>query len=218
MKLYHCENSRSLRVLWCLEELGLDYELESLPFPPRLLQPEYLQVNELGTVPTLLDREVKLTESVAICQYLVDVYGARKVDNTASTLVAIPASDAQYGEYLNWLQRADSTLTFPIALMLRYSQIEPDERRQPQVVEDYMRFFLGRVRSVENVLTDGREFLLGDRFTAADIAIHYALFFAALFGIDKGYGSETQRYFAALQERAAFVRAIGATENMTVSS
>ena len=54
MKLWHCNGSRSLRPLWALEEMGLDYEVEVLPFPPRVFQRDYLEVNSLGTVPRLL--------------------------------------------------------------------------------------------------------------------------------------------------------------------
>ncbi|HET9231290.1 MAG TPA: glutathione S-transferase N-terminal domain-containing protein, partial [Vitreimonas sp.] len=60
MKLYHCPNSRSMRALWTLEELGLEYELEVLPFPPRFAAPGYLEVNPLGTVPTFIDGDVTL--------------------------------------------------------------------------------------------------------------------------------------------------------------
>ena len=52
MKLWHCKDARSFRVLWALEELGLPYELELLPFPPRWLKPEYLELNPLGTIPS----------------------------------------------------------------------------------------------------------------------------------------------------------------------
>lgn len=51
MKLWHCYGSRSLRPLWTLEELGMEYELVSMPFPPRFKQEGYLQLNDLGTVP-----------------------------------------------------------------------------------------------------------------------------------------------------------------------
>ena len=70
MKLYHCRDSRSLRPLWALEEMGIAYELEDLPFPPRVFRKEYLGVNPLGTVPYFVDGETRMTESVAICHYL----------------------------------------------------------------------------------------------------------------------------------------------------
>ena len=68
MKLWHCAGSRSLRPLWALEEMGLEYELEILTFPPRIFNKQYLEVNNLGTVPFLQDGETQMTESSAICR------------------------------------------------------------------------------------------------------------------------------------------------------
>ena len=73
--LYHCTRARSMRPLWTLLEMGLDHELVTLPFPPRVLHREFLKINPLGTVPCLVDGPVVMTESAAICQYLVDRYG-----------------------------------------------------------------------------------------------------------------------------------------------
>ena len=69
MKLYHCADARSLRVLWTLEEMGLDYELVNMPCPPRSAYPGYLDINPLGTVPTLVDGALTMTESTGICHY-----------------------------------------------------------------------------------------------------------------------------------------------------
>src|SRR5580658_1101978 len=74
--LYHCTDARSFRPLWALEEIGLPYRLEMLPFPPRFLKREYLAINPLGTIPLLIDGETRMTESAAICQYLGDRYSA----------------------------------------------------------------------------------------------------------------------------------------------
>lgn len=68
--LYHSVSARSFRPLWAMEELGLDYELKMLPFPPRATQREFLDVNPLGTVPALLAGGALMTESAAMCQYL----------------------------------------------------------------------------------------------------------------------------------------------------
>ena len=67
MKLWHCHNARSLRPLWALEEMGLKYELELMPFPPRFLHEGYKDVNVLGTVPYFEDGTAKMTESTGIC-------------------------------------------------------------------------------------------------------------------------------------------------------
>ena len=75
IKLYHCAVARSIRPLWTLEEMGLPYEVEVMPFPPRFFRPGYLDINPLGTVPAMTDGDVNMTESAAMCQYLVDMYG-----------------------------------------------------------------------------------------------------------------------------------------------
>lgn len=195
MKLYHCKNARSLRPLWALEEMGLDYELVNMEFPPRVTYDGYLGINPLGTVPAFIDGGVTMTESSGICQYLVDIYGP-------SELAVLP-SEPDYGEYLNWLHRSDATLTFPQTLVLRYTQLEPEERRQPQVAEDYARWYLSRLRSVELAM-EGKEFLCAGRFTIADIAVGYALFFGVSLGLDERYKSNCKRYLDSLMARPAF--------------
>ena len=198
MKLYHCKDARSLRALWTLEEMGLDYELVNMEFPPRFTQPGYLDINPMGTVPTLVDGTVTLTESSAMCQYLAEKYGP--------TELGLDVSDPQYGEYLNWLYRSDATLTFPQTLVLRYTRLEPEERRVPQVVADYTQWYYSRLRSVETAL-EGRDYLLGDRFTVADIAVGYAVFLGVSLGLDGKYKPNTKAYLARLMARPAFQRA-----------
>jgi len=197
MKLFHCYNSRSLRPLWCLEEMGLDYELEIMPFPPRFEREGYLDINPLGTVPAFTDGGITLTESTGICQYLVQKYGP--------TPLAVTPNEPEYGDFLNWLYRSDATFTFPLALILRYTKLEPEERMNPQVVEDYTIWFFSRIRAVEAAL-DGKEFLVADRFTIADIAVGYALHFGMRLGLSERYKPNTARYLQALLQRPAFQR------------
>ncbi len=75
IKIYNCEGSRGVRPIWTLEEMGVDYKVEMLPFPPRVFKPEYLEINILGTIPYLEDGDVRMTESVGMCQYFVQKYG-----------------------------------------------------------------------------------------------------------------------------------------------
>ena len=199
MRLYHCKNSRSLRPLWTLEEMQLDYELVTMNFPPRFEHDGYLDVNPLGTVPSFVDGGVTLTESTAICHYLAEKYGP--------TPLAVASDEVDYGEYLNWLYRSDATLTFPQTLVLRYTRLEPEELRVPQVVEDYTKWYLSRLRSVESALED-RKYLCADRFTIADIAVGYALFMGISLGLSEYYKPNCQRYLKSLMEREGFIRAM----------
>lgn len=199
--LYHCFAARSFRPLWMLEELGLSYELKMLPFPPRVLARDYLAVNPLGTVPFMIDGDTRMTESAAICHYLGTRHGP--------TPLVVGPDEPAYGAFLNWMYFSDATLTFPQTLVLRYSRLEPDERRQPQVVEDYTRWFLGRLRAVDAAVSNS-ETLCADRFTAADISVGYALMLAARIGLDAQFPPAIAAYWKRLQARDGFRRAIDA--------
>ena len=198
MKLYHCADARSLRPLWALEELGAEYELVNMAFPPRATYPGYLNINPLGTVPTFVDGDVTLTESTGICHYLGEKF--------APTDLRVDPSEPAYGAYLNWMYRSDATLTFPQTIVLRYTRLEPKERRLPQAAEDYTVWYLSRLRSVEAALED-REFLCAGRFTMADIAVHYALFLGETLGLAERYKPRSRDYLERLKERPAFRRA-----------
>ncbi len=197
--LYHCARARSFRPLWTLEELGLAYELKMLPFPPRVHQKEYLAVNPLGTIPLMLDGETRMTESAAIAQYLVTRYGP--------TPLAVGADESDYGAFLNWLHFGEATLTFPQTLVLRYSQFEPEERRSPQVTEDYSKWFLARLRIIE-ALMGTQDYVCAGRFTAADISVGYALLLAERIGLAPRIGPNAMAYWHRLQQRDGYKRAV----------
>ena len=199
MELFHSVSARSFRALWMFEELGLPYRLTMLPFPPRVLRRSFLELNPLGTVPLLLDGDQRLTESSAICQYLCSL--------APDTPLAVQPGDAEYAAYLNWLFMSDATFTFPLTLVLRYTHFEPAERRQPQVVEDYSRWFFGRLKAVEAAVSQ-REFLCAGRFTAADVAVSYALMLSEHLDMSAQWGPATQAYWQRLQARPAFRRSL----------
>ncbi|WP_077000819.1 glutathione S-transferase family protein [Variovorax sp. KK3] len=197
--LHHCVSARSFRPLWALEEIGAPYELVMLPFPPRVLARDYLDINPLGTVPAFHHGAVRMTESAAICQYLAARFSPRNLD------VAVDEPD--FGAYLNYLHFGEATLTFPQTLVLRYAHFEKLERRQPQVADDYARWFNARLRSVEPMLAE-QEFLCANRFTAADISVGYALLLAQHLQLDQGFTRSVAAYWQRLQQRPAFKRAL----------
>jgi glutathione S-transferase len=200
MTLYHCFSARSFRPLWALEALGLEYELKMLPFPPRALQREYLQVNPLGTIPCFFDGDMRMTESAAITQYLADRHGQ-------GTLAVAP-DDPAYGPYLNWLHFGEATLTFPQTLVLRYRRLEPPERRVPQAADDYAKWFLARARAVGPALDAG--FLCAGRFTAADISVGYAFMLAGQIGLGDDLPEPAKNYWARLQDQPSYAKAMAA--------
>jgi glutathione S-transferase len=197
IELWHCKDSRSLRALWMLEEIGLPYRLHLMTFPPRLSDPSFLGVNPLGTVPYLIDGETRMTESGAITQYLATRHGGP---------LAVAPDDPAYGDWLNWLHHADATLTFPQTLVLRYGRFETKDRRQPQVVEDYTQWFFARLKLV-NARLEAEEYLCAGRFTAADVAVGYALYLADVIGLGAHLKPQTRAWLDRLTARPAFQRA-----------
>ena len=199
--LYHCMSARSFRPLWALEELGIAYELKMLPFPPRVLDRSFLAINPLGTIPLLIDGETHMTESAAMCQYLATRAGP--------TPLEVTADEAGFGAYLNYLHFGEATLTFPQTLVLRYLHQEPDERRQPQVADDYAKWFMSRLRSLEPLL-QSNDYVCAGRFTVADISVGYALMLAEHLGLQPRFKPAVAAYWQRLRERPAFERALAA--------
>lgn len=196
--LYHCFDARSFRPLWALEELGLPYELRMLPFPPRVFAKEYLEVNPLGTIPFMIDGDTRMSESAAIAHYLVSRYGPSPLN--------VDKDEPDYGAFLNYLHLGEATLTFPQTIVLRYTRLEPPERRVPQAAQDYAAWFHGRLQRIEPVLAQ-REYLAAGRFTAADISVAYALLLARSLKLDDQFGPATRAYWDRVSARDGFQRA-----------
>lgn len=201
--LYHCWSARSFRPLWALEEMALPYTLKMLPFPPRYAAREFLEINPLGTIPAFFDDETFMTESAAICEYLAVKYGP--------TGLAVAPHEKAFGAYLNALHFGEATLTFPQTIVLRYSRLEPKERRLPQAAEDYARWFHGRLRAIETTL-ETQDHIACERFTMADISVGYALMLAQELKLTDEIGPKTLAYWHRLSRREGFRRAFGAQE------
>lgn len=194
--LYHCADARSFRCLWAVEEAGIDVDLRLLRFPPRAFEPDYRAVNPLMTVPGWVEDGQLMTESAAICERIAE-----------GTPLEVRRDEPDYWDWRNWLHRSDATLTFPLAIILRYTRVEPEERRLAQAVADYKAFFGGRARSIEAALGDGREWLVAGRFTIADIAIGYAAFLATTLDADDVLGEATTAWLDRCTARDGFQRA-----------
>jgi glutathione S-transferase len=207
--LYHTTDARSFRALWLLEEMKLPYELKTMVFPPRVSTPGYLEINPSGSVPTLEDDSLTIHESAAILEYLATRYPSGEL--------GVRSDDPAWGPWLHWLHFGEASLTTPLATVLRYSYTEPPERRQPAVVEDYRAFFFSRLTLVEKAL-QGHEYLVADRFTAADISVGYALMLARMLGFGKALPEAVQAYWARLKQRPAFEAAKKAQESAAVAA
>src|SRR5210317_279259 len=197
LKIYGTENSRAMRPIWTAEEMGLKYELIMMPFPPRIFMEDYLDINMLGTVPYLIDGDIKMTESVAMSQYLVEKYGP--------TDLRVMPDEKDYPNYLNWLHHADATLTFPQTVVLRYKFQEPGVADEE--IEGYSRWFVSRLKLLESEL-EGKDYLCSDRFSIADICVVYAIHLAKRLGIHQAMKPNITRWSDNLFQRKAYQTSI----------
>jgi glutathione S-transferase len=200
LTLHHCAGARSFRALWTLEEMGLDYTLKLMPFPPRFRQDGYLDINPLGTVPAFTDDGVLMTESSAICHYLASKYGPSPL--------AVAPEEAGFAAYLNFLFMGEATLTFPQTIYLRYEKFETPERRLPQAAADYTQWFASRLKAAMPLL--GARYAAAGRFTAADISLCYAIKLANAIGLADAVPERAQGYWQDLSQRPAYLRAVAA--------
>lgn len=195
--VYHAQHTRSLRVLWTLAELGVEADVRAIPFPPRKLKPEYLEINPSGTVPTMIDGAVKLTESLAICEYLADKNGSR--------LLVVPG-DAARPDFLQWLWYGESTLMVPMTMRARIGRMGKTGEGIDAVLADAREALSARLEPLERHLEE-RDFVAADRLTLADIALGYPLYLVKWTKIDEVLGPNVRAYADRLHARPAFQRA-----------
>lgn len=200
MKVYHASKARSVRVVWLLEELGLDYELETMPFDPRALKSvDYLEINPFGKVPVLVDKGTTMSESVAIIQYVLLHYGDGRLE---------PDHDApEYGKYLQWMHFGEATLMGTVAEIVANTVFLPEAERSASAVKRARKSLDHYAKVLDQDLA-GQDWLVGDHFTAADIVVGYALMAARMFKI--GWPEELENlngYWERIKSRPAFQKA-----------
>ena len=177
--VHHLNNSRSQRVLWLLEELGLPYEITRYKRDPQtMLAPASLrEVHPLGKSPVITDGELTLAESGAIIEYLVDRYGNGRL---------VPAlGTSEHLRYTYWLHYAEGSAMPPLLLKLTFDQIEKNP--MPFFVRPIARSIVSRVKSsfIEPQIAQHLNYMeaelgkstwfAGNEFTAADIQISFPL-------------------------------------------
>lgn len=209
--IFHVPQSRSLRVVWLMEELGEEYRVEKVSFPTPA---SYREVSPLGTVPAIDDSSVpggiRMTESIAILQYLT---GRRLVagDEKAKALTVGPLPDpAAYAEHLNLLHFGEADLSAICTSIFRGRMAARAEGREEPDPRNRLDRLAGRLAFLEDRLADGRAWITGANFTIADISIGYALGFAAFLGLGGMFGPNLAAYWQRLQARPALQRAMAA--------
>ncbi len=198
MKIYHAPNTRSVRIVWLFEELGLPYDLEKHKLGDSgMRSPEYLKVHPMGRVPALQDGETTIFESGAIVQYVLTRYGEGRL---------VPdATSAEFPQYLQWLHYAEGMIMPPVNIIVVETILLPPDRRN-QVNVDRATKLLSRMLGAIDTHLAGREFLAGD-FSGADIMTGHACTVARRLGADVSDKPNVTAYIERLNARPALKRA-----------
>lgn len=198
LKLYHAPRTRSVRVLWLLEELELPYELVTVPFtaPARDF---FSQQTPLGKIPTLEDGAVVMCESGAIIEYILERYGEGRL----APAVGHPDRAA----FLQWLHFAESTAYPPLGNLVWLTRYRDDVDKHIALLEDIRHRAASGLDFLESGL-DERPYLVGADFTAADVMMGFTLLAARFLGmLDERY-PRLSAYLDRLESRPALQRAL----------
>ena len=209
--VHHLENSRSHRIVWLLEELGVPYEIKHYKRDPKtsLAPPELLKIHPLGKSPVITDGGLTLAESGAIIEYLVERYGK-------GALIPAPGTPEKL-RYTYWMHFAEGTAMPPLVMKLVFTRIERGP--MPFFAKPIARAISRKVKStfidpnLERIVGHidhelGREgWFAGGEFTAADIQMSFPVEAAA---VRAGAGAlpNVRRYLDRIHERPAYKRAI----------
>ena len=199
--LYHGRRSRSVRVRWMLEEMGLGYRLERVDFTHGNVGGEaYKAVNPLQKVPALEVDGAVMLESLAMLEFLGRRFGP--------TDLVVEPDEPDFARYLEWLHYGEASLSMAVNLGLAHSALLPEDKRNPALF-GWARSELSRHLDHIAVrgLADGCEWLAAGRFTAADMSLGYMLFLMKLMRLLDAAPSEIQAYWERLIEREAWKRA-----------
>jgi glutathione S-transferase len=206
MKLYEFPPTRSIRVRWTLQELGVDFEAVFVNMlAGEHKTPAYLKVNPAGKVPALVDGDLVLTESVAIVLYLGEKYPERGL---------VPTDLKLRTQIYRWLLFAATELEQPLCRIARHTNAYPESKRIPGEVPLAREDFQEMARVLEEHIS-GRQFVVGNSITVADIVLAYTLDWANEVQLLGGF-PQMRSYMERMYERpqapmriAAALRSVG---------
>lgn len=199
--LYHSPWTRSVRIVWLLEELGLPYTLRSLPLEPTVPKP-FAQRTPFGKVPAIEDDGTAMFESGAILEYVLEKYGAGRLAPAAGSPLRPP--------FLQWVHFADSTAFTGLGNLAWHTMMRQDAERIPEAIDDYRTWAAASLDALETALA-GNDYVLGAQFSGADVMLGYTLLVAKSFGVlTEASHPAVDAYLTRLTTRPALRRALQA--------
>lgn len=199
MKLYYARESRAVRVAWVLEELGLEYDVHKFSLGDRSMrEPAYLSLHPMGRVPTLEDGKIRLFESGAIVQYILEKYGNGRF---------VPRSNnSNFASYLQWFHYAEGMIMPPMNTLVVETILLPPERRTEVNVKRASKLLNQMLYAVNENLSD-KAYLVGPELTAAEFMTGHAVIMSQRLGIDMQDKPYLIEYIKRLETRDAFITA-----------
>jgi len=197
IKLYHSKFTRSLRVRWLLEEMGLEYEIQPVDFAAKDHKSDaFLKVNPFGSMPAFEDGDLKMFESGAILTHLMDKYD----DNGLRPKPGTSAS----AQYLPWFFFGEASLQPYLSIYAQHTMFLAEEDRVAAVAATAKQRATDYITVMDGFLT-AREYIAGDTFSAADIMCTYPLVLCHLFGILPNENlPNVEAYYERMSAREAF--------------
>ncbi len=196
--LYHSPRTRSTRIYWLLEELGIPYDIKQVAFvPPVPPGKPFAQGTPAGKFPTIEDGDLVLFESGAILEYLIERYGKGQ-------LAPAPGTPLR-GPFLQWVHFAEAT-AFPPLGNIAWHTFKGDIESVADAVADYRRWEEAALDVLERTLA-GKDYLLGSQFSGADIMMGYTVECAKWFGILGDQYPNLMAYAKRVEARPAFRKA-----------
>ena len=199
LKVHFAPNSRAGRIIWILEELNLPYEVNRMDFHPKdLKSDEHRSRHPLGRIPVLDDGDVRIYESGAIVEYILERH---KNGNLKPEV-----SSEKYPEYLQWFHYCEGMVMPPINTKIVQTLLLPEDRRDENVLNQAKRLLSKSLEPVNQSLAE-REYLIGD-FSAADIMLGHACFMSNRLGCVNEEMLNMKSYVENINKRPAFQIAI----------
>jgi glutathione S-transferase len=191
--------TRAQRVTWLLEEMGTPYELRLVDLRNRAADKAFLDLNPAGFLPVLRDGDLVMVESIAIMEHLI----ARR----GPTPMAPTADDPDHGPYQQFLHLGEAGLSAYLNIVVASRFFAPDGEKENWGARTAVAMFFSRLGLVTRRLRASR-YLAGERFTAADISVSYALEMGDRLGLGERYDPTVTAYMERLRARDAYQRAL----------
>ncbi|MCA0848206.1 glutathione S-transferase family protein [Salipiger thiooxidans] len=202
IRLHHVPESRSMRVLWLLYELGVDFDVVERPFDKSLRGPEYLSLSPAGRVPALEIEGERMFESLAMMEYLCERF-------PEAGLGRGPGSPDRMG-WLSWLHFAETVSQHTASLTQQHIMLREDHMRSPIIMQleaKRIEKCYGAIEARLSTPIENRDHLLTSGFSACDIAVGQAVYMARHFAAIEGF-PELASWYARICEREAFAKSL----------